>query len=53
MSQTISTDKTPIDVFNLTHWSYMIKVNHDDYLYNNLLGLNISVDKYIKMFRKL
>jgi hypothetical protein len=53
MSQTIFTSKTPVEVFNLTHWSYMIKVNPDDYLYNHLPGLNISVKKYIKMFENL
>ena len=51
MSQTVLTDSTmPLKVFNLTHWSYMIKVKPDDYLYQHLPGVNISVEAYIKMF---
>lgn len=34
----------------LTHWSYMISVNPNDYFYQHLPSLNLSVPEFISLF---
>ncbi|WP_068468852.1 hypothetical protein [Candidatus Protochlamydia phocaeensis] len=43
-------NSAPTNLTGLAHWSYMISVDKEDYLYQNLPGMNISVPQFISLF---